>query len=370
MTLLVARMIEERFHRDVEGRPIREGRTPAELLRDDDIEYRTCPYAGSRHQHTKPMNVSALRQMGRHWAEVVDTLAALRAAHDAQLGVTEPRLMDVWRVSQLASALPWFHLFRDGTIPAAPAALAKATLGMGIWAQRVLVRTITEGWSPPPLTAESVLALAEENGTLIGETEVCSGGDRMLLEFFEVLVGAPASAHAPASDALLAFGAHYAGFKLYVWLYYLARRFLYADAEARIGASPALAELRACGVEPSDFFIIEPRDPAAIGPAQRLGWFRSLADLIVPFAPDRADAPLRDAGFELATIMGQGRGPAETFAELDALLGRVVAHVEIGFRAAIGAAPDGIEVPADARDRLLGVSPRDFFARMPNAGQG
>ncbi len=40
MTLLVARMIDERFHRDVEGRPIREGRTPTELLRDGDIGYR------------------------------------------------------------------------------------------------------------------------------------------------------------------------------------------------------------------------------------------------------------------------------------------------------------------------------------------
>jgi hypothetical protein len=369
VTLLVARMIEERFHRDVEGRPIREGRTPAEFLRDGDIEYRTCPYAGSRQQHRNPMNMSALRQMGRHWGEVVDTLASLRAAHDAQRSVTEPQLMDVWRVSQLGSALPWFYLFRDGTIPAAPAALAKATLGMGIWAQRVLVRTITEGFTPPTLTAESVLALAEDNGTLIGETEVCSGGDKMLLEFFDVLVGAP-SVRAPADDAILAFGAHYAGFKVFVWLYYLARRFLYADAEARSGTSPALAALRESAVEPSDFFIIEPRDPAAIAPAQRTGWFRSLADLMVPFAPARADQPLRDAGFALATVMGQGRGPAETFVELDALFGRVVAHVESGFRAAIGASPDGIEVPAGARDRLLGASPRDFFARMPNAGQG
>lgn len=181
-------MITEAFHRDVEDRPIREGRTPPELLRDGDIEYRTCPYAGSRHQHANPMNVSALRQMGAHWDDLCDARAFLRAAHDEVLGVTQPQLMDVWRVSQLGSALPWFFLHRDAAIPAYAAALAKATLGMGIWAQRVLVRTITERWSPPALTAESVLALAEENGTLIGETEVCSGSSKMLLEFFAVLV--------------------------------------------------------------------------------------------------------------------------------------------------------------------------------------
>jgi hypothetical protein len=366
VTLLVARMIEERFHRDDEGRPIREGRTPSEFLREGDIEYKTCPYAGSRFKHANPMNVSALRQMGAHWDEVCDALSFLRGAHDEALGVTQPQLMDVWRVSMLGSALPWFFLFRDDKIPAYASALAKATLGQGIWAQRVLIKTITERWTPPPLTAESVLALAEENGTLIGDTEVCSGGDKMLLKFFDVLVGAPSPGRFEAPrDEVLRFGAHYANFKLYVWLYYLARRFLYADVAAQHGDSPALAVLRDASVEPSDFFIVEPTNLAAVIPEQRVGWFRSLADLIVPFAPSRADLPLRDFAFQLAATMGQGQGPARTFAVLDDLFGVVVAHVEAGFRGS-GAA---IEVPADIRDRLIGASPRDFFATLPNAAR-
>ena len=362
MTLLVVRMVEERFHRDDEDRPIREGRTPGEHLRDGDIEYRTCPYAGSRHQHERPMNASALRQTGAHWDEICDALAALRAAHDHALGTTKPGLMDIWRVSQLGSALPWFFLFRDAKIPAYAAALAKATLGMGIWAQRMLVKTLIEGWSPPPLTAESVLELAEQSGTLIGDTEVCSGGDKMLLRFFDVLVTpapAPGRLEAPR-DHVLRFGACYAGFKLYVWVYHLARRFLYADVAAQHGSSPELAALRDTGVEPSDFFIVEPGDPAAVIPEQRLGWFRSLADLIVPLAPDRADLPLRDLAFSLAAAMGQGRGPAETFAALDELFGRVIGHVEAGFRGVT----DTIDVPAVVRDRLVAASPRRFFASL------
>ena len=374
MTLLVARMIEERFHRDDEGRPIREGRTPEEFLREGDIEFRQCPYAGSRFQHPNPMNVSALRQMGAHWDEVCDTLAFLRAAHDDALGVTQPQLMDVWRVSMLGSALPWFFLFRDDKIPAYASALAKATLGQGIWAQRVLVRTITERWTPPPLTAQTILELAEANGTLIGDTEVCSGGDKMLLKFFDVLVGpagrsesvplhlrppAPGRFEAPRDD-VMRFGAHYANFKLYIWLYYLARRFLYADVAAQHGDSPALEALRDTSVEPSDFFIVEPSNLAAVIPEQRMGWFRSLADLIVPFAPARADLPLRDYAFELAAAMGQGKGPRETFAILDALYGRVIAHVEGAFRGT-GA---GVEVPAAVRDRLVAASPRQLFATL------
>jgi hypothetical protein len=366
MTLLVARMIEEQFHRDDEDRPIREGRTPPEHLREGDIEYRTCPYAGSRYQHANPMNVSALRQLGAHWDEVCDALAFLRAAHDEALGVTQPQLMDVWRVSMLGSSLPWFFLFGAGKIPAYASALAKATLGQGIWAQRVLVKTITERWTPPPLTAESVLELAEANGTLIGDTEVCSGGDKMLLRFFDVLVGrrSPGRFEAPRDD-VLRFGAHYANFKLYLWLYCLARRFLYADVAALHGDSPALDELRAASVEPSDFFIVEPTDLAAVIPEQRVGWFRSLADLIVPFAPARADLPLRDFAFQLADAMGQGKSPRDTFAILDELFGRVIAHVETGFRGGGG----DIEVPAAVRDRLVGGSPRELFAKLPNAAR-
>jgi hypothetical protein len=311
--MLVERMVSERGLRDVEGRPLREGRTPPELLKPDDIEYKPCPYTGSR--SGKPMNASALRQMGAYWDEACELLASLRAAHDRVLGVTQPGLMDIWRVSQLGSALPWWHLFREGTVPAHVAALSKATLGQGIWAQRMLVRAIAEGWSPPPLTAESILALAEASGTLVGETEVCSGGDKMLLRFFDVLAGA--SAAAPAADELVAFGAHYAGFKLVMWIYFLARRFLWADAGAPLGE----------GVEPGDFFIVEPTDLRAVTPEQRAGWFRTLATLVVPFAPRGADVALRDHAFAIATAMGQGA----TFETLEAIFTSVIADVEVGF---------------------------------------
>src|SRR5262245_17459113 len=100
MTLLVVRMIEEQFHRDDEDRPIREGRTPKQFVREGDIDYKTCPYSGSRLNHPSPMNVSALRQMGAHWDEITAALAWLRARYDAVVGVRPPGALDLWRVSQ------------------------------------------------------------------------------------------------------------------------------------------------------------------------------------------------------------------------------------------------------------------------------
>jgi hypothetical protein len=343
----IVEMIEARGLRDIEGRPLREGRTPAELLRPDDIEYKTCPYSGSR--NGKPMNASALRQMGAHWDEACATLASLRAAHDRVLGVTQPGLMDIWRTSQLGSALPWWHHFRGEVVPAHIAALSKATLGQGIWAQRVLCKTMTDAWSPPALTPESMLELAEASGTLVGETEVCSGGDKMLLRFFDVLVGANSAP--PVADEVLAFGAHYASFKLLMWMYFLARRFLWADAGAPLDGA----------VEPSDFFIVEPANLAEVTREQRAGWFRQLADLVVPFAPRGADLSLRDHAFTLAHVMGT---PLASFAALESIFSSVVTVVETAF----GGAPSGAITPA-VLDRIV---PRRHaeLAAAPNATAG
>src|SRR5262245_57041735 len=184
MTLLVVRMIEEQYHRDVEGRPIRESRTPPQFLREGDIEHRTCMYPGQRYMHPKPMNVSALRQMGAHWDEVTDALAWLRARYDAALGAHAPGFLDLWRQCQLAASLAWRYLFDGKQIPAYSSALAKATQGMGIWAQLMFARQMAERWQPPALTAEVVLELAVKSETLIGDHEVCSAGDKMLLKFF------------------------------------------------------------------------------------------------------------------------------------------------------------------------------------------
>jgi hypothetical protein len=358
MNLLISRLVSERFHRDDEGRPLREGRTPKELLRPDDIEYKTCPYAGSRHQHANPMNVSALRQTSAHWEPIIETLVQLRVAY-AKRKSYGPDVMDVWRVSQLGSALPWFYIFRDGTTPAHAAALSKATLGMGIFAQKLLSKMLVERWLPPPLTSATMLELAEASGTLIGQSEVCSGPDKMLVRFFDGYHEGDAEP-IESIDAILTFGAHYTNFKLALWIYYLARRFLYADA--------GLAELMAAPVEPPDFFVLEPGNLAAIPRPMRAAWITSLATMIVPFAPDGSDIALRDAIGELAMAMAAPVDDAHdvtvaTYARIDAVFARVVDTVEAGFRTALGMDP-APKTDAASRDGLILVSPRDAFAAL------
>jgi hypothetical protein len=148
--------------------------------------------------------------------------------------------------------------------------------------------------------------------------------------------------------------------KLALWIYYLARRFLYADA--------GLAELMTAPVEPPDFFVLEPGNLAAVPRPMRAAWLASLATMIIPFAPDGSDVPIRDATNELAMAMAAPVDTAHdltvaTYARIDAAFARIVDAVEAGFRGALGheAAPKTV---AASRDSLLLVSPRDAFRSL------
>ena len=369
-------MVEERFHRDDEGRPLREGRTPADYLRPGEIEYRPCPYPGSRQAAGRAMNVSALRQTSAHWDELAEALAVLRTAYAEARGGFGPDVMDLWRVSQLGSALPWFFVLRGEPLPAYAAALSKATLGTGILAQRLILKMLAERWLPPPLTTPTLLALAESTGTLIGDTEVCSAPDKMIARFLDVLVaGAPAGGVAAVApllavrDRFLGFAACYCAFKLAVWVYFQARRFLYADVAA-VQDSAAIRELLAAPCEPPDFFVIEPDCPAAVPPVLRAAWLRQLAGLIVPFAPDASDRPVQGGALCMAAAMLDDTGDpiaraAATYARLDAIHGDVIAAAEAGLRGERHAEP----VAPETRDRLVAVSPRALFAALRLAGR-
>ena len=403
---LVLRMVEEQFHRDADDdRPLREARTPPELLRPGEIEYRTCPYAGSR--LGKPMNVSALKQTGARWDEIADALAFLRAAYTgARGGAYGPDLLDVWRVSQLGSALPWFHLLRDPSArsPAYAAALAKATLGTGILTQRLFVEVLsTQRLSE--VTSPALLDAAEWTDTMVGDTEVCSASEKMIAKFLDVLVApgrtfegvGQVAGLVARQDAVVAFGAHYIAFKYLVWLYYLARRFLYADLAGALGDHERASGARTLlddPCEPPDFFVVGPDAMAAVSLERRGVWFRTLALPLMPFAPAGADAAQCARALELAGAMAAdpddadaaeaaaeiarttGIAPSDAarcaralaqYVRLDAIFGDVIAGTESGFRTACELPPLALAPHAALRDRLLPTSPRAYLATLAPA---
>ncbi len=393
MTPWLVRMIEEQFHRDDEHRLIREGRTPPDRIRPGEIEYRICPYAGSRHQHASPMNISALRQMSAHWDDILDACAVMRMAYAERRGPHTPEIPDVidlWRIGQLGSALPWFYLLRgEGQPPPAfAAALAKVTLGVGLWAQARMVDTLAGGSMPGELTAQAIYDSSEATGALIGATEVCSGPEKMMLRFFEVLIAGTPRGASPAITTLIAerdrallFGAHYANVKLVLWIHFLARRFVYADLVAALGPSrerTELTELIDGACEPPDFLVVGPPDLASVPPTSRALWIAQLAKLVMPMAPDRSDAPLLTAAMSIGLALGTTQAPPEiadphaalaaralaTYERLDAILGDAAAAAEDGLRRSDPAALPFGAFDAGMRDRLLVQPPRGLIHRI------
>jgi hypothetical protein len=352
VTSRIVRMVTERFHRDDENRPLREGRTPSEALHADDIEYKTCPYSGTR--TGKPMNNSALRQTTTHWDEILDALAVLRGAYVGARRITEwqPDLMDLWRISQLGSALPWWFILRGDKLPAYAAALSKATLGVGIWAQQMLMKELAGAWTEPIFTAAGIAELAEESGTLIAAKEVCAGSEKMLVRFFQgYLDTAPGTGPLTTSrDEVLRFGAHYSNFKLIMWIYFSARRYLLAEV-----GTPVALELMTRGAEPPDFFILEPPALAKIPTEMRKVWFTKLAALVVPFAAYDSDAEFASAALQIADVMGQRLAPADAFAALDMIFLDAVKQTEAG----LGGDPELIT--SETTDSLIAAGTRALF---------
>jgi hypothetical protein len=341
--------------------------------------------------------------MKHHWDDVINSVAMMRAAYQGITNVQAMAVFDLWRVSQLGSALPWFYIFgHDELAPIYAASLAKATLGMGIWAQTVFVRMAAEQWTPPPMTSRVILELAEGNSTLLAEKEVCAAPEKMLLRFYDALLDLPPEVKTPQmqrleanKDSALRFAAFYANEKLALYVLFLARRFIYADLLAALPNSPVAPQLRElldAPCEPPDMVMLAPANMPEMPLMKRAGFLASLVMNIVPLAPDKSDVPLQAAMVEVAASMLVQEGPPELVAEimetqgvpqaqaaiagraiaqwarLDHLFTRVVGIVENGMRKAVGADPYDAPILAADRDHLVVVSGRPVLSRLAPRG--
>ncbi len=402
--LWVVRMVIDTSLRDVEGRLLRENRAPESAIRPGEIEMKKCPYPGSRQTDPPmPMNMSALRSMKHHWDDVINSVCLMRVAYQRIRGTEKMEVFDLWRVSQLGSALPWYYIFAHGELaPVYAASLAKATLGMGIWAQTVFVRMVAEQWTPPPMTSRTILELAEGNATLLAEKEVCAAPEKMLIRFYDALLDLPPEVKTPQmqrladnGDAVARFGAYYTNMKLVLYVLFLARRFVYADLLAALpdsAVAPELRELLDAACEPPDMIMIAVADMPNLPLMKRAGILASLVMNVVPLAPDKSDVPVQAAMVEVAASMLVAEGPTElveevvategctpeqaalaaraiaTWARLDHLFARVVGIVENGMRSAVGADPYQAPIRAEDRDQLVVVSGRPVLTRLAPRG--
>lgn len=184
---------------DAEGRQVGESNAfPAVLRLDVPTRWRTCIYAGSRHQDDKPMNVTALKAMRAHWAPMMAMLLKVRQAYlarcpEARAGWTVGHLE---RLSTAVLALPAYQLMRrenrveNGRLHPVLSSMFRVTDGLRMTMHHMLFIPFGEPTRRPdtPMTGAEVHAYAERSFSFHSEHGVCAGPKAMIDEFLSVLV--------------------------------------------------------------------------------------------------------------------------------------------------------------------------------------
>jgi len=184
---------------DAEGRQVGEANVFPKLLRlGVPTEWRTCPHAGSRYQDDRPMNVTALHSMRKHWAQMMVALLRIREAYlrrfpKARHGWT---VGDLERLSSLVLTVPTYLLMRaekrveNGHLHPVLSSMFRVTDGVRMTVHQMLFLPVGEPTLPPdaPMTSAEIYAYAERNHVFHSDHGVCAGSKPMIEEFLNVLV--------------------------------------------------------------------------------------------------------------------------------------------------------------------------------------
>lgn len=197
--------------RDAEGRPLGESRLSTTLA-EVPMRFGICRYPGSRFEHVRPMNLSALQQIQQHWPECRDLLAWVQRAARSETATARATLSDLWRTARLAQSLPGWLLLRqnapmaDGTLPAPVAATFKMVIGITYALQDLQFQAVLEdrALEHAPVEPDALMAQIEQRGLLIGPTQVCAGPQAMIRAVIALLLGGDSGAPLdPALGALI-----------------------------------------------------------------------------------------------------------------------------------------------------------------------
>jgi len=260
--------------RDADGRPLGEHRIPAHEREGVPMLLRTCPYAGSRKNHPKPMNVSALEQMMSHWSVALSALAHLKDRHLERRGGPAWNLVEACHLARTATLLPAYRARAVETsrpIPSAMSVLYKVMVGfVGVLQSLAVERALQEPNPAPSSNPTEVFDFAEAREFFIGEAQVCAGPPHLVREVLDVLFastrgsasGLPAAFElpAPALEGAMTYADRFAQLELTKGLWMLEVNDLRSRAARCVSAKPVQAEIVAGLLE-------SPRAPAASGPA-------------------------------------------------------------------------------------------------------
>lgn len=172
-----------------DGRPLGE-RYAAERVRAGvPFDMRRCPYRGSR--AGREMNVSALRQVQRDWADVLDGVAEVRAAFDRRHGTPTLDWCWIWVLGRALTTAPTLYARRSPlqsrtVVPRRLASLYKPALGIAMTPEHV---ALTAGDTRAVPSADDFFRATEEHGVFLTPDAACAGPERQVRQFLEACLG-------------------------------------------------------------------------------------------------------------------------------------------------------------------------------------
>jgi hypothetical protein len=180
---------------DVAGRPLGEGRSAA--FRHMQTEMQSCPYAGGRHHHVKPMNVSALRNITPAWEQILIMLSWLSRRYQARRETAIRNFDDLLLVTSGGVFLADFLALRrhrplhSGKFPLLFSGLYKVCLGfqLATYLGSMQARFAQNQALEPLPDSAGFYEFLEAYELLIGEDEVCAGSPAMIMEAYDAMLG-------------------------------------------------------------------------------------------------------------------------------------------------------------------------------------
>ena len=100
---------------DTEERQMGEANVfPPQCRLEIPTEWHTCPHAGSRYLHEKPMNATALKSMRHHWPQIITVLVRVRETFLKRFPNARHRwtVGDLQRLSMVVMSIPGYFLMR------------------------------------------------------------------------------------------------------------------------------------------------------------------------------------------------------------------------------------------------------------------
>jgi hypothetical protein len=200
---------------DTDGRQVGENNVvPRMLFLDLPTQRRTCAYPGSRYQDELPMNVTALKNMTKRWAELLSLTEQLRQAVTARMPPRDPKSLTAGElyfhvICQLACAA--YVMVRgvdpvpNGQLDGGLAAVFRLIDGVRLVNNDILRDTPGVHGCNTPVSAKSIAEWAERYSVYRGTWGVCAGPPGLIDEYLQVLFGetaAPIQAEPNAAERL------------------------------------------------------------------------------------------------------------------------------------------------------------------------